>query len=310
MTEKQQTGQKPDHISVCVCTYKRPEMLAKAIEGILSQFSDSCFTWELVIVDNDSERSAESLVHRYQSASLPRISYACEPEKNIALARNRAIETSSGNLIAFMDDDEYPAADWLIQLYNSLKKYKVSGVLGPVLPRFPEEAPAWLKKANVFDRRRFATGTRLSVRDTRTGNVLLDRSTFPNEEACFNSAFGLTGGEDVDFFERQIRRNQKYVWCDEAIVWETVPSERWPMSFHFRKYFRIGATNGELLRNKGLHGLLTICKRVASAIVWSLSTLVLLPFGRHMWIKPAFKLTYSVACFLAYCGFSFSRRRD
>ena len=310
MTKKQPTGLKPDHISVCICTYKRPEMLAKAIDGVLSQIAESSFTWELVIIDNDSERSAERLVHPYQSDSPLRINYACEPEKNIAMARNLAIQKATGNLIVFMDDDEYPTRDWLNQLYNSFKKFDVSGVLGPVVPQFPENAPAWLKKADVFDRRRFATGTKLSVRDTRTGNVLLDRNTFPDKETCFDPAFGLTGGEDVDFFERQINRNQTYVWCDEAIVWETVPPERWTIGFHFRKYFRIGATNGKHLRNNGLQGFLIILKRIASAIVWSLSTIIFLPFGRHFWIKPAFKLTYSVACILTYCGFSYSRNRD
>ena len=53
---------KLDHISVCICTFKRPEMLAKALESVISQVTASEFSYEVVVVDNDSQRSAEDTV--------------------------------------------------------------------------------------------------------------------------------------------------------------------------------------------------------------------------------------------------------
>ena len=104
---------KSDHISVCICTFKRPEMLAKALEGVISQVTVSEFSYEVVVVDNDSRRSAEDTVRRFQSTNELKIIYDCEPEQNIALARNRAIQNATGNFIAFMDDDEFPITTWL-----------------------------------------------------------------------------------------------------------------------------------------------------------------------------------------------------
>lgn len=309
MESKNSPPKLADFISVCICTFKRPKMLANALSRLLSQVSDPAFTWEIIIVDNDAKRSAEKTVKAFQSSTSQNILYDCEPERNIALARNRAIRNSKGNIIVFMDDDEYPVKDWLIHLYNALNLYKADGILGPVLPDLPPEAPQWLRKIDLFDRRRFKTGTRLTARYTRTGNVLLVRNSLPEGEYCFDPAFGLTGGEDVDFFIRQIKRNRIYVWCDEAITYETVPKERWSIRFHLKKYFRLGTINGERLRNNGLAAVVTSLKYFVSIFLWMFVTLVLFPFGKRFWIKPSLKGTYSIASILAYFGISLLRYR-
>ena len=285
-------------------------MLAQALDGVTSQITESAFSYEVVVVDNDSQRSAEDTVRLFQSSNELKIIYDCEPEQNIALARNRAICNATGNLVAFIDDDEYPVKDWLARLYHTMKEYNADGVLGPVIPSFPPGAPQWLKKGNIFDRRRLRTGTRLTTRDTRTGNVLLSRDTLPKGKPCFNAAFGRTGGEDVDFFGRQIISGRVFVWCDEAKVYETVPPERWRISFHLKKYFRIGRSNGERLRKSGFSGLIGLLKSIATVPCWLFVLLVSLPLGKHVWMGTALKLAYSISCLLAYFGLSLVRYRD
>jgi succinoglycan biosynthesis protein ExoM len=300
---------RPDHISVCICTFHRPASLSKALAEVIRQVTEAVFTFEVVVVDNDHRRSAEETVRLLQTDNATKIIYDCEPEQNIALARNRAIQSATGNLIAFMDDDEYPVEEWLIRLYRTMKEHHTDGVLGPVLPAFPPEAPRWLEKGNIFNRRRFLTGTRLTVRDTRTGNALLSRSILPKGSIWFDPAFGRTGGEDVDFFRNQMALGRVFVWCDEAVVYETVPIERWQISFHVKKFFRIGALNGETLRKNSFLGFLGLLKSIFSVPVWSIAFLGLFPFGRHLWIPPTLKLTYSVGCILSYCGLSLKKNR-
>lgn len=300
---------KTDHISVCICTFQRPEMLFKALAGVTRQVTESAFTFEVVVVDNDHRRSAEGIVRLVQRGNAKQILYDCEPEQNIALARNRAIQSATGNLIAFIDDDEYPVEEWLIRLYHAMKSYKAGGILGPVLPSFPSEAPQWLKKGNIFGRRRFPTGTRLIVRDTRTGNVLMLRSILPESSNWFDPAFGRTGGEDVDFFRKQMTLGWVFVWCDEAEVYETVTPERWHISFHMKKSFRIGALNGENLRKSSFAGFMRLLKSMASVPVWFIAFCVFSPFGKHLWIPPTLKLAYAVSCILSYCGLSLNRSR-
>jgi succinoglycan biosynthesis protein ExoM len=272
---------------------------------------DPGLSYEIVIVDNDSQRSSQSVVAAfYPDAGVP-IRYDCEPERNISLARNRAVRNASGTLIAFIDDDELPRPDWLSQLHRTMNACGADGVLGPVLPDFPSDAPAWLKRASEFRRRRLRTGARIGEGDGRTGNVLLRKSIITDAGCWFDPAFGRTGGEDTDFFYRQFERGGVFVWCDEAAVTETVPPERWKMTFHLKRLLRAGTIDGELMRSGKLasdglvfRNVVLGCACAAAAV----PSIVLLP--RHRWVKVAQKLAYCTGVVSAYCGHSFLRYRD
>jgi glycosyltransferase involved in cell wall biosynthesis len=237
---------KSDHISVCICTFKRPEVLALTLQGVASQITDSAFSFEVVVVDNDSKRSAEVIVRSFQKNKALHIIYDCEPEQNISLARNRAIRNARGNLIAFIDDDETPNKDWLLRLYEMIKNYSVHGVLGPVLPCFESPPPSWVLEGRFFERDRFKTGTVLdNPKYTRTGNVLFSKSICREIDQPFDPKYGLIGGEDVDFFRRLIRNDYKFVWCDGAIVYEHVPTYRCKFKYLFNRAILRGLSNSK-----------------------------------------------------------------
>ncbi len=295
---------------MCICTYKRPAMLALALKELISQVTHSRFSYEIVVVDNDVNRSAAAVIEQLRPQIYPNIIYACENEQNISLARNLCVRIATGNYIAFIDDDETPVTNWLYELYVTLIKFKADGVLGPVLPCFSRGAPKWLHQGNIFDRRRFSTGTQLNVRDTRTGNVLLTRSLFHESENWFDPAYGRTGGEDVDFFRRQIANGRQFVFCNEAVAYETIPPERWHVAFHLKKYLRIGTLNGERLRKFRAARIIGLLKTMVVIPVWLVVLLLLFPFGKHLWIRPALKLAYSLGCLAAACGISLIRYRD
>ena len=300
-----------DLISVCICTFKRSELLESALEGITSQITNDKLLFEIVVVDNDSMRSAEAVVKKIQENSYHKVIYDCEPEQNIALARNRAVRNANGNLIAFIDDDEVPVKDWLFNLFQTFKTTGADGVLGPVLPFYSEEAPRWLNKCNLFDRRRFRTGTKLKdVRDTRTGNVLLSGSILNYDETWFDPAFGQSGGEDINFFKKQITKGRVFIWCDEAVAYETIPPERWKSSFYIKRYFRGGVVNGEIHRKKLNLVIFNLLKSLIAIFIWPILLICSLPLGKHVWFRPLLKLSYFSGYISAICGFSFLRNRE
>ena len=307
MTTTKTTDIKPDHISVCICTFKRPEMLTHTLEGVIYQITDSAFTFEIVIVDNDKMRSAEELVHKYQKRGQCKIIYDCEPEQGIPLARNRTIRNASGDFIATIDDDEFPAENWLHKMYLCLKEFNADGVLGPVLPHFPAGAPEWLKKSGLCDRPRNITGSPIKYKDSRTGNVLFQRYVFEKDDKWFDPAMRLTGGSDGEFLSRQINKGRKFVWCDEAIVFETVSEERCSASFYLKRQFRIGTIAGDRLRSTQSKN--AIIKAGTLFLVYS----ALFPFSlfarKQTWIKVLIKLLYNAGCLLSYFSFSDIKHR-
>jgi hypothetical protein len=60
----------------------------------------------------------------------------------------------------------------------------------------------------------------------RTGNVLFRRRILEGAIQPFREEFG-TGAEDKDFFMRLTQQGFVFVWCNEAIAYETVPPCRY-----------------------------------------------------------------------------------
>ena len=129
------------HITVCVCTYRRPDLLRNLLEDLRQQDTGGLFTYSILVVDNDHRRSASSVVSEFAALHEVHVEYYVEPEQNIALARNKAIEHASGDFVVFIDDDESPIQRWLLALFEACSKHNAHGVLGPVHPRYAEAPP-------------------------------------------------------------------------------------------------------------------------------------------------------------------------
>ncbi|GFO55357.1 succinoglycan biosynthesis protein ExoM [Geomonas sp. Red276] len=230
-----------EHISVCVCTFKRPDLLLRLLEELARQETGGEFTYSIVISDNDAAQSARDIVLNFAAALGPDIPilYCVEPERNIALARNRAVANARGDFIAFIDDDEYPSPTWLRELLHLCTVTGADGVLGPVIPYFESDPPGWLRKGKFFERPTHATGFWITLLDMRTSNVLLRAELLQGPELPFRAEFG-SGGEDVDFFRRKTDKGAHFVWCNEAEVYEMVPEWRLKRSYICRRALHRG----------------------------------------------------------------------
>lgn len=96
------------HVSVCVCTFNGAAVVERAIESILSQtYGD----FELLVVDDASSDPTTDVVKAY---SEPRLR-VLENERNVGNARNRslAIRASRGDLVKFVDQDDWIAPSCL-----------------------------------------------------------------------------------------------------------------------------------------------------------------------------------------------------
>lgn len=276
-----------DHITVCICTYKRPKLLEKLLKELEGQKTGDLFTYSVVVVDNDRDRSAEGTIASIKEGSRLDIRYDCEPEKNFSLARNRAVGNAKGNLIAFIDDDEFPVSSWLLYLYEAYIKYGVHGVLGPVKPHFETEPPAWIVKGKLCERESFKTGTVLTDPfNTRTGNALLSKEIFDGGKVLFDPEYGKAGGEDVDFFKRQMQRGRKFIWCDEAVAYESVPPERLRRAYFLKRALLRGAVNS---RKASLVSFDTL-KSIAALFLYGISLPFLMCLGYHLFMKYLIKI--------------------
>ncbi len=231
----------PPVVSICVCTYKRPHLMDGLMQALLSQ-SALARVLEIIVVDNDPQRSAMPALKRWQGQSVaPLVALSCA-EPNISLARNTAIHQAAGIWLAFIDDDELPVETWLAQLLKSAEAGGVDAVFGPVLPRYPETAPQWVVQGGFFERRRLPSGAPVGKEDVRSGNVLIRREALLAQAGPFDAAFGRTGGEDTLLFSRMLDRQARFVWNDEAVVFEPVEANRMNARWLLRRAYRGGQT--------------------------------------------------------------------
>jgi len=215
----------PPHICVCICTYKRPQLLAQLLGALAAQRTDDRFTYSVVVADNDHSESARPVVAEFVGRARIAVVYCVEPRQNIALARNRAVDNAGGDFIAFIDDDEEPFADWLLQLFDAVTAYGADGAIGPGVARFITPPPAWVMRGGFFERPSRPTGTRLQWRETRTGNTILRTRIFAEQGYRFRAEYGR-GGEDCDLFRRLIADGMRIVSCADAKVYRIIFPER------------------------------------------------------------------------------------
>jgi succinoglycan biosynthesis protein ExoM len=284
------------HITVCICTYQRPRLLGRLLQELQKQETDKLFFFSISVVDNDRLQSAKDVVAAFKASSTIPICYTVVPEQNISLARNRAIDEARGNLLAFIDDDEFPVSRWLLLLFQAMEKYSVSGVLGPVKRHFEETPPKWVIRSRFYDRETYPTGTSVSRREARSGNVLLKRSILVGESCVFRPEF--RGGEDTDFFGRMMDKGYRFIWCDEAIAYEVVPPVRWNRKFLLKRAILRGANTTKYAN----FGLGEVAKSLIAVPLYA----VALPFafirGQHLFMDLLVRLCDHLGKLLAVVG--------
>ena len=56
---------KNNHISICICTYKRPIFLDRLLVTLQNLKTEDQFKYSVVVVDNDSNKSGEDIVSKF-----------------------------------------------------------------------------------------------------------------------------------------------------------------------------------------------------------------------------------------------------
>ena len=146
-------------VSLIICTRERPEALAGCLEAIgrLDPAPD-----EIVVVDNAPRTETVRELVR----ATPGVRYVRELRPGLSVARNTGIRETSGDLVAFTDDDVIVDPGWVDGLRRGFGDPEVVAVTGLVLPaeleteaqflfQHGDSGFGWGFRPLVFDRRYF-----------------------------------------------------------------------------------------------------------------------------------------------------------
>ena len=181
--------------SVIVCTHNGSRVIEETLESLVRQdFPPEAF--EILVVDNASTDATPEVVRGIAGRHPGRIRLVPEPVLGHSSARNRGIQESRGDVIAFTDDDARVSPRWLRALVDTCERPRVGCAGGPVRAVLEGPLPEWvtplfLPYLALFDKGR--EEVELSYNEYPRGvNMAYPRQSF-REVGLFSTAFGLKG---------------------------------------------------------------------------------------------------------------------
>lgn len=277
-------------VDVCIATFKRPAMLDRLLRSLESQQGVDGIVTRFIVVDNDPQGSARGVTERFASQSGSTVIYDIQPEQNISLTRNRCLALMNADFAAFVDDDEFATPTWLRNMVDTAVGSGAAAVIGPVDPVLPPNAPSWIRRGRFFQGYHFASGE--EVRLGATGNALVRADWVRRWPTAFDPEFGLSGGEDTEFFSRIRAAGGRLIWCDEALVHEEVSLDRLRIGYLMRRAVRGGQCYARITgRDFGLVETMGwVVYRVLLLGAASAATPFAWLFGQHVGVRVLLKV--------------------
>lgn len=221
--------------SIIICTCNRPDLLVTALKTIAAQKTTDEFSFELIIVDNSPGGTMKPAVDSVRNLFTD-LTYLQEKRRGKSFALNCGVQSAKGDILTFTDDDITAPDDWLIRLHTKFQQYGCDGIGGRVLPVYPPETPAWVKKNAV----QLAGG--VVIYDYGEGDFLHTSKHYQFIGANFafkRQLFEKFGsfrtdlgpgqpamGEDTEITDRFLKNGCSLYYCGSVVMWHPVDLKR------------------------------------------------------------------------------------
>lgn len=204
-------------LSIIVPVYNRPDEVSELLESLTKQ---SMLDYEVVIVEDGSTITCESVVERYRSA-LPSVQYLRIANSGPSGARNRGAERSRGDYLLILDSDVVLPDGYLQAVQSGIYDTGADAFGGPDAAS-PDFSP--MQQAVSYAMTSFLTtgGIRGGSADAmeqfkpRTFNMGCRRDLF---RRLGGFAEDMRYGEDIDFSLRLVESGAKVRLFPEAFVY-------------------------------------------------------------------------------------------
>lgn len=228
---------------VYVCTYKRPMLLYSLLHSISNSAAISDNYVAIHIIDNDNDRSAETVSRdKFKNSELK---YSCEPLAGVVNARNRAIECFSAtafDYMVFVDDDQTVDPDWISNIVYSIGSEIGDVYVGPVNPK-KSNLHAEYDYSQYFNRDDHKDKEELEF--FWNGNVIFSRRAI-NLLDKYDIQFNFTGGEDTEASLRLRKAGCRIIFAKKLICYEDMDPERLKRKWMIKRKLNNGKILGKI----------------------------------------------------------------
>ncbi len=140
-------------LTVVICTYNGEKRFPEVLEALKVQINTEEFTWEILVVDNNSTDNTPHILETYQTQwdAIAPLRSCLELNQGAAYARKRAVKEVRSPLIGFLDDDNIPAPDWVSAAYKFAQEHPQAGAIGSYIQgEFEIKPPPNFKRLMPF----------------------------------------------------------------------------------------------------------------------------------------------------------------
>ena len=204
-------------ISVVISTRNRSEQLPQCIRS----FYNITFAhpFEIVIVDNGSTDNTPQLLIELKNESPFPVKIVTEPVPGLGRARNMGWHAASGRIIAFTDDDCYPAEDWLANIHQCFQENSISFLGGKILLHDQSD---WPMTIQLHDQREeFHPGSMIKTGMIQGANFSFLREVLESVGG-FDPKLGAGtpfGCEDVDILARLTAQGEHGAYDPRPVIY-------------------------------------------------------------------------------------------
>jgi glycosyltransferase involved in cell wall biosynthesis len=205
-------------ISVLICTRNRAQSLARTLQTLLALPNADTYSYEVIVVDNASQDETRAVVERCQRTHA-RLQYRYEAKPGLSFVRNTAIRHSSGELLAFTDDDVLVTENWLAEIAREFAGDPHLQVLcGRVLLARTE-----LARVAFLDQAEREVVRFPNVGEPVMGANMVFRRRLFEEIGLFDVRLGagrfFAGGEDTELVYRALKAGHYLLYAPNVLVY-------------------------------------------------------------------------------------------
>lgn len=244
------------YLTVAIPTYNGEKRLPDVLEKLRSQTGTEAIAWEVLVVDNNSSDNTPAVVQQFQQnwpEKIP-LRYVFEHKQGLSFARQKAVTEARGELVGFLDDDNFPTPNWVAAAYQFAQEHPQAGAYGgKIIGKFESDLPKNFDRIACFlaiiekgdqpllysiKQRMLPPGAGLIIRTSawleNVPETLVLRGRTTKQ---------MLASEDVEAL-RHIQKSGWEIWYNPAmIIYHCIPSHRTERPYLTKLCFGVGLSS-------------------------------------------------------------------
>lgn len=230
-------------LDVIIPTYNRQNLLPLTLNSLLAAEIPAGLEVGVTVVDNNSTDGTREVIERFCQSSGGRVHYVFERQQGRSHALNKGVNSTRGDLIGVIDDDEEIDARWFSVAFEAFTTRDLDFAGGPYVPRWSIAPPTWLPPQYGGVVGWVNGGDRPVPFDENYPGILMGGNAVFKRSVLLKVGLyttwlgrtdkGLLSGEDEELYHRLLASGAKGMYLPDLKIYHHVPAERLT-----KKYFR------------------------------------------------------------------------